>query len=68
MTDLPTAIHPIGMALTLWGWGLFLKFYSMRSTVFCTNRVSSDRVWLFTMHGWSWVERGYIFTSTTLGE
>jgi len=35
-TDSPTAIHPIGMALTLWGWGLYFKVYSIRSAVFCT--------------------------------
>jgi len=57
MTDLTTVIHPIGMMLTLWDWGLFLKFYSSRSSVFCTNRFSSHGVWLFTMHGWSCVER-----------
>jgi hypothetical protein len=37
VTDSPTAIHPIGTALTPWGWGLFFKVYSFRSAVFCTT-------------------------------
>jgi len=57
-TDSPTAIHPIGMPLTLWGWGLFFKVYSSRSAVFCTDRVTSYRTWHFTTQRQSWVERG----------
>jgi len=33
-TDSPTAIHPLGTALTPQDWGLFFKVYSFRSAVF----------------------------------
>jgi hypothetical protein len=61
VTASPTAIHPIGMALTPWDWGLFLKVYSFRSAVFCTNRVTSRTLCLFTTHRRSWVKRGYVW-------
>jgi hypothetical protein len=60
VTDSPTAIHPIGTALTPQDWGLFFKVYSFRSAVFCTNRVTSHRLWLFTTHRQSWLKRGYV--------
>jgi hypothetical protein len=37
VTDSPTAIYPIGTALTPYGWGLFFKVYSFRSAVFCAT-------------------------------
>ena len=52
--DSPTASHPIGMALTPQDWGMFFKVYSLRSAVFCANRVTSHRLWLFSMHRPSW--------------
>jgi hypothetical protein len=36
-TDSPTAIPPIGTALTSEDWGLFFKVYSFRSAVFCAT-------------------------------
>ena len=50
LTDLPTALHPIHTVPTPRDWGLFFKVYSFRSSLFCTNRVTSHRMWLFTTH------------------
>jgi len=49
-TDSPNVIHPIGTALTPEDWGLFFKFYPFGSTVFCKNKVTSRRTWLFNTH------------------
>jgi hypothetical protein len=44
------------------GLGIVFKVYSCISAVFCTNKVTSRRVWLFTTPRRSWVERGYVFS------
>ena len=38
VTDSPTAIHPIGTAITLKNWGWFFKVYYFKSAVFCATR------------------------------
>ena len=41
--------------------GLGIVFQGLLLQICCVlrNRVTTHRMWLFTMHKWSWVERGY---------
>jgi len=50
--------------------GLGIVFQGLLLSIRCVlrNRVTSNRMWLFTMHRLSWVERGYIYVSSTPGE